>query len=198
MNFIWILSPKKNKQKFGEEGGSNDNEHMGSNNNNNNYFLKLGQTHQERNLRLRLYFIEACATCNSLTKINGNLIGETIDLEMLKSTGWTFEECSGPFTLGFYRPNEDLLNQYSSKQLKLENKIDEDLQSINSLYQLDLIKRFDFVSKLQRMSVLVKNAKEDYFKVYCKGSPEKSENYANLKLFLVTIIGCLIHIQIKV
>ena len=164
---------QKNKQKFGEEGGSNDNEHMGSNNNNNNYFLKLGQTHQERNLRLRLYFIEACATCNSLTKINGNLIGETIDLEMLKSTGWTFEECSGPFTLGFYRPNEDLLNQYSSKQLKLENKIDEDLQSINSLYQLDLIKRFDFVSKLQRMSVLVKNAKEDYFKVYCKGSPEK-------------------------
>ena len=164
---------RKDKQKFGEEGGSNDNDHIGSNNNNNNYFLKLGQTHQERNLRLRLYFIEACATCNSLTKINGNLIGEPIDLEMLKSTGWTFEECSGPFTLGFYRPNEDLLNQYSSKKLKLDNKVDEDLQSINSLYQLDLIKRFDFVSKLQRMSVLVKNAKEDYFKVYCKGSPEK-------------------------
>ena len=158
----------KNKQKFGEVGGNNDNEHG---TNNPIYFLKLGQTHQERNLRLRLYFIEALATCNSLTKINGNIIGETIDLEMLKSTGWTFEECSGPFTLGFYRPNEELLSQYSSK--KLDTKLDEDLQSINSVYQLDLIKRFDFVSKLQRMSVLVKNTKEDYFKVYCKGSPEK-------------------------
>ena len=146
----------------------NDNnaEHTG----NNNYFLKIGQSHQERNLRLRLYFIEALATCNSLTKINGNIIGETIDLEMLKSVGWTFEECSGPFTLGYYRPKEELLKQYSSK--KLETKLDDDLP-VNSLYQLDLIKRFDFVSKLQRMSVLVKNSKEDYFKVYCKGSPEK-------------------------
>ena len=132
----------------------------------------MGQGHhQERNLRLRLYFIEALATCNSLTKINGNIVGETIDLEMLKATGWTFEECSGPFSLGFYRPNEELLSKYSFH--KLDVKVDEDLQSINSLYQLDLIKRFDFISKLQRMSVLVKNSKEDYFKVYCKGSPEK-------------------------
>ena len=162
----------KNKQKFTEENVNenninNNNEHSG----NTNYFLKLGQSHQERNLRLKLYFIEALATCNSLTKINGNLVGETIDLEMLKSTGWTFEECSGSFTLGFYRPSEELLSQYSSK--KLDTKIDEDLRSVNSLYQLDLIKRFDFVTKLQRMSVLVKNSKEDYFKVYCKGSPEK-------------------------
>jgi len=179
----------KNKQKFDEGNNANDNNNNSGNinnsnnnnknnnniNNNNvtntNYFLKLGQSHQERNLRLKLYFIEALATCNSLTKINGNIIGETIDLEMLKSTGWTFEECSGPFTLGYYRPNEDLLSKYSSK--KVDTKLDDDLQSINPLYQLDLIKRFDFVSKLQRMSVLVKNSKENYFKVYCKGSPEK-------------------------
>ena len=168
----------KNKQKFAEENTNeinnniNNNEQTANNGNTNtNYFLKLGQSHQERNLRLKLYFIEALATCNSLTKINGNLVGETIDLEMLKSTGWTFEECSGSFTLGFYRPSAELLSQYSSK--KLDTKIDEDLRAVNSLYQLDLIKRFDFVSKLQRMSVLVKNTKEDYFKVYCKGSPEK-------------------------
>ena len=157
---------ENNKQKIVEENTNDNSEHPGST----NYFLKLGQSHQERNLRLRLYFIEALATCNSLTKINGNIIGETIDLEMIQSVGWTFEECSGSFTLGYYRPKEELLSQYSSK--KLETKIDEDLP-VNSLYQLDLIKRFDFVNKLQRMSVLVKNSKEDYFKVYCKGSPEK-------------------------
>ena len=155
-----------NKMNYNTINNNDNMEHTG----NANYFLKIGQSHQERNLRLRLYFIEALATCNSLTKINGNIIGETIDLEMLNSVGWTFEECSGPFTLGYYRPKEELLKQYSSK--KLETKIDDDLPA-NSLYQLDLIKRFDFVSKLQRMSVLVKNSKEDYFKVYCKGSPEK-------------------------
>ena len=158
---------EKMKQRITEDTTNDHTEHPG--NTNTNYFLKIGQSHQERNIRLRLYFIEALATCNSLTKINGNLIGETIDLEMIKSAGWTFEECSGSFTLGYYRPKEELLKQFSLKQF--ENKIDEDLP--NSLYQLDLIKRFDFVSKLQRMSVLVKNTKEDYFKVYCKGSPEK-------------------------
>ena len=92
---------------------------------------------------------------------------------MMKSTGWTFEEVQGGFTLGHYRPNEEKLKKYSFKDNISNNKSDEELSTINSIYQLDLIKRFDFVSKLQRMSVLVKNSKEDYFKVYCKGSAEK-------------------------
>ena len=161
----------KNKKKLDEELEGLKHNFNGNNNNN---FLKLGQTHLQKNMRLKLYFIEALATCNSLTKINGNIIGETIDLEMMKSTGWTFEECQGGFTLGNYRPNEELLKKYSFKENNNSNeKSDDDLSTINSIYQLDLIKRFDFVSKLQRMSVLVKNAKEDYFKVYCKGSAEK-------------------------
>ena len=150
-----------NKKQFLEED-----EGIKSNNiinNNNNYFLKLGQTHQQKNMRLKLYFIEALATCNSLTKINWDIIGETIDLEMMKSTGWTFEECQGAFTLGYYRPNEELLKKYSFKE---KNIPDDELSNLSSVYQLDLIKRFDFVSKLQRMSVLVKNANEEYFKVY--------------------------------
>ena len=157
----------KNKKRFGE-----DEEGLKNNSNNNNNYLKLGQTHQQKNMRLKLCFIEALATCNGLTKINGNIIGETIDLEMIKSTGWTYEECQGDFTLGYYRPNEDLLKKYTFKDNETAiNKSEEELSS--SLYQLDLIKRFDFVSKLQRMSVLVKNTREDFFKVYCKGSAEK-------------------------
>ena len=164
-------STKNKKQILDDYEGLRSN----INGNNNNYFLQLGQTHQQKNMRLKLYFMEALATCNSLTKINGNIIGETIDLEMMKSTGWTFEECQGAFTLGYYRPNEELLKKYSFKDNKEinNNKSDEELSTIDTPYQLDLIKRFDFVSKLQRMSVLVKNSKENYFKVYCKGSAEK-------------------------
>ena len=163
-----------NKKQFTEDvEGLKNNINGNIGNKYNNLFLKLGQTHQQKNMRLKLYFIEALATCNSLTKINGNIIGETIDLEMMKSTGWTFEEVQGGFTLGHYRPNEEKLKKYSFKDNISNNKSDEELSTINSIYQLDLIKRFDFVSKLQRMSVLVKNSKEDYFKVYCKGSAEK-------------------------
>ena len=166
----------KNKKQILEDIDGLKNNYNGTNNNN-NYFLQLGQTHQQKNMKLKLYFIEALATCNSLTKINGNLIGETIDLEMMTSTGWIFEECQGAFTLGYYRPNEELLKKYSFKKEGNQgnNKSDEELElsTLESPYQLDLIKRFDFVSKLQRMSVLVKNSKENYFKVYCKGSAEK-------------------------
>ena len=39
-------------------------------------------------------------------------------------------------------------------------------------YILALIRRFDFDSKLARMSVIVKNKKDGYYKVYTKGAPE--------------------------
>ena len=39
--------------------------------------------------------------------------------------------------------------------------------------QIGIIRRFDFSSKLQRMSVIVRNLNEDKFRVYVKGSPEK-------------------------
>jgi cation-transporting P-type ATPase 13A2 len=40
-------------------------------------------------------------------------------------------------------------------------------------YQLALMRRFDFSSKLQRMSVLVKSFLDKSFKAYVKGSPER-------------------------
>jgi cation-transporting ATPase 13A2 len=40
-------------------------------------------------------------------------------------------------------------------------------------YQIALIRRFDFSSKLQRMSVIVKNFMNSSFRSYVKGSPEK-------------------------
>jgi magnesium-transporting ATPase (P-type) len=36
-------------------------------------------------------------------------------------------------------------------------------------YEMGIVRRFDFSSKLQRMSVIVKNVNEPYFKVYSKG-----------------------------
>jgi len=50
--------------------------------------------------------------------------------------------------------------------------LDEDLV-IRSHYELGIVRRFDFSSKLMRMSALVKNVNEPYYKVFCKGSPEK-------------------------
>ena len=43
----------------------------------------------------------------------------------------------------------------------------------DNTYQLALVRRFDFSSKLQRMSVIVRNFFDFSFKAYVKGSPEK-------------------------
>ena len=40
-------------------------------------------------------------------------------------------------------------------------------------YQIALVRRFDFTSKLQRMSVIVKNFLDQSFRAFVKGSPER-------------------------
>lgn len=39
--------------------------------------------------------------------------------------------------------------------------------------EIGIIRRFEFSSKLQRMSVIVKNLQENTFRLHLKGSPEK-------------------------
>ena len=41
------------------------------------------------------------------------------------------------------------------------------------MYKSALIRRFDFTSSLQRMSVICKNQIDNKFKAFVKGSPEK-------------------------
>ena len=53
-----------------------------------------------------------------------------------------------------------------------ENHIEIDDIILNH-YELGIIRRFDFESKLQRMSTIVKNIPETNFLCFCKGSPEK-------------------------
>jgi magnesium-transporting ATPase (P-type) len=40
-------------------------------------------------------------------------------------------------------------------------------------YSLAISRRFDFNSKVMRMSVIVKNMRDNSFRSYVKGSPEK-------------------------
>ena len=46
-------------------------------------------------------------------------------------------------------------------------------EKLKNRYEIAIVKRFDFTSELQRMSVIGKNINENFFKVFCKGSPEK-------------------------
>ena len=142
------------------------------------YSTTLGDDLKDRIALIKQFFVEALISCNCLTKIKGTILGDPIDLEMFNSTGWKFEENTNkdPFILGFYHPGEEIIDQYIKKNKDNLNNINinkEGENSIYSAYSLGVIRRFEFVYKLQRMSVLIKNAKENYYKLYSKGSPEK-------------------------
>lgn len=119
--------------------------------------------------------LEVLAACHSLTSVAGSLIGDPLDIKMFESTGWILEDNNenkfDELVLAVVKP--DL------KSLPPPNKANEFDSIAQSLIQnefqneIGIIRRFEFSSKLQRMSVIVKNLKENTFRLHIKGSPEK-------------------------
>ena len=119
-------------------------------------------------------FIECLACCQGATKVKGQLIGDPIDVEMFQSTGWELIEDPGdsenydPKIFTYVRPKEEI----SLTEKMKDNNADKN-NIIKNHYELGIVKRFDFESKLQRMSTVVKNLSEENYICFCKGSPEK-------------------------
>ena len=77
------------------------------------------------------------------------------------------EQNLDPLVLNYILPNSE-----DEFEIKLQNN--EGIKEIlKGKYGIGIVKRFDFSSKLQRMTTISKNINEDFFKAYCKGSPEK-------------------------
>jgi len=113
--------------------------------------------------------VEGLASCHSITRVDGELIGDPLDIEMFNSTGWILDEPEvggddpNEIISAFVMPNEDQRNYDWTKDEGNELRP----------YQIGIIRRFDFTSKLQRMSVIVQNLRNSRYRLYTKGSPEK-------------------------
>lgn len=94
-----------------------------------------------------LLFLEACASCTAITYVDGKLVGDTLDVRMFEATGWIQEE---------------------DVRTVVYPKLDG-----NVFYKSTLVRRFDFSSALQRMSVICQNQIDDKLRAFVKGSPEK-------------------------
>ena len=131
--------------------------------------------YKNKNKDLLQYYVECSACCHCLTYVKEKLIGDPIDVKMFEALGWIMKENDAakgesnldPLVLNYIRPNaeEDI-------EMRLQNN-DTILESLKGKYGIGIVKRFDFSSKLQRMTTISKNINEDYFKAFCKGSPEK-------------------------
>ncbi|KAJ3072573.1 hypothetical protein HDU98_003347 [Podochytrium sp. JEL0797] len=153
--------------------------------------------------------ITAMASCHSIKVLDGELIGDPVDLKMFELSEWEIEEGSsggvgGQFTSLIVRPpgNSDFKEalkdsvkaSLSPMGSPVQTSLDSQLQTMPT--EIGVIRSFDFVNKLRRMSVITRRLTYDrkgvhslrqsvsmddllrkpkpskQFDVYCKGAPE--------------------------
>ncbi|GAW12630.1 hypothetical protein ANO14919_020000 [Xylariales sp. No.14919] len=116
----------------------------------------------------------AMATCHSLRSVDGELVGDPLDLKMFEFTGWLFEEGTqgggdqedeehGGLSPSIARPPPAPL--YDTDEYANVN-------GTNAPLELGVLRSFEFVSQLRRASVIVRGFGQQRGDVYVKGAPE--------------------------
>ncbi|KAJ7324593.1 hypothetical protein JRQ81_017613 [Phrynocephalus forsythii] len=113
-------------------------------------------------------FVACMATCHSLTKIEGVLSGDPLDLKMFEATGWILEEATEEETALHNQIMPTVVRP--PKQLLPETKpaVDKEMTS----YEIGVVRQFPFSSALQRMCVVARALGQKRMDAYVKGAPE--------------------------
>ncbi|CAH8649580.1 unnamed protein product [Schistosoma margrebowiei] len=110
--------------------------------------------------------VECMATCHSLTRIDGVLSGDPLDVKMFQSTKWEFIE-----VISEDQHNFDLV--ISAIVRPKEDECGDIFEKIP--YEIGIVRQFPFSSSVQRMSVITRTLNESQFHIYTKGAPETIE-----------------------
>ena len=125
-------------------------------------------------------FAESMASCTAVTYVNGSLVGDPLDVQMFEATGWVLDETDQSksevegheqMVIAYTYPKA-AADQRNNKRAMLSMSSADDDNNHGS-YKSALIRRFDFSSQLQRMSVICKNDFDQEYRAFVKGSPEK-------------------------
>lgn len=162
---------------------------------------------------VRLSMLSAMASCHSLKLIDDELMGDPLDIKMFMFTGWglsedgeiytppeTFDDAyisaagspgtaSRPAHIYPSSGAESLAPSIMLPPRKLARTIvaaesQSDPATVNpDEANLGIIKMFEFVSQLRRMSVVVKRYRDSDMQVYVKGAPEVLPQICNADSF---------------
>ncbi|KAH0624303.1 hypothetical protein JD844_008007 [Phrynosoma platyrhinos] len=111
-------------------------------------------------------FVACMATCHSLTKIEGVLSGDPLDLKMFEATGWILEEATEEETALHNQIMPTVVRP--SKQFIQETASNKEMAS----YEIGIVRQFPFSSALQRMCVVARALGQKRMDAYVKGAPE--------------------------
>ncbi|KAI3375135.1 hypothetical protein L3Q82_021654 [Scortum barcoo] len=133
-------------------------------------------------------FVACMATCHSLTKIEGELSGDPLDLKMFSATGWILEEPTeeetalhNPIMPTVVRPPKHIVPEANQNTPLTQNMVhllfvslfcEQGELSEVSTCEIGIVRQFPFSSDLQRMSVVVRKLGEKHMEAYLKGAPE--------------------------
>ncbi|KAK4127694.1 hypothetical protein N657DRAFT_641704 [Parathielavia appendiculata] len=114
------------------------------------------------------------ATCHSLRTVDGEPVGDPLDLKMFEFTGWSFEEGN----LGGANADEEeqgnlhpsVARPPAGSKLQANGTAQGFAQSVP--FELGVLRSFEFVSQLRRASVLVRTFGRPSGDIYVKGAPE--------------------------
>lgn len=121
-----------------------------------------------------LSILHVMATCHSLRLIEDELLGDPLDDKMFRFTGWTYED--GGRIAGQATPSKGLDHKATAKAAA--SKVSPPVvrgpssSSAGQDVEIGIMKQFDFVSQLRRMSVVAKTLGSNSMEVYLKGAPE--------------------------
>ncbi|XP_075046542.1 polyamine-transporting ATPase 13A2 isoform X2 [Mixophyes fleayi] len=128
----------------------------------NSNFLPI--THDPRSLPDG-HLLYSLAACHSITLLNGQSIGDLMDLKMVESTGWLLVD--GDL-------DQQLKQSFGTKVLSVIKppSLEEQPHGPKHEVPVGVLQRFPFSSSIQRMSVVAKLPGDDPSKLYMKGAPE--------------------------
>ncbi|CUA66608.1 hypothetical protein RSOLAG22IIIB_00049 [Rhizoctonia solani] len=127
--------------------------------------------------REKISIVHALTTCHQLKVVDGQVIGDPLDVKMFDFTGWEVEEGqvgTGAGDSGVERPAtlvQTIVRPPGGGKFRLEDAMKTGTRHAHFL-ELGVIRTFEFVSALRRMSVVVKRLKSSSMEIYVKGAPE--------------------------
>ncbi|WFD31077.1 hypothetical protein MSPP1_002108 [Malassezia sp. CBS 17886] len=124
-----------------------------------------------------LVLLHALATCHGLKLVDDRVIGDPLDVKMFEFTGWQIDEGSSA------PPAADAAGVPDRPPALVQTVVrPRDAGDFHALagrdhaadagLELGVIRTFDFVSALRRMSVIVKQLHAPSMEVFVKGAPE--------------------------
>lgn len=102
---------------------------------------------------------EAISSCHSLSVLNGEVVGDQIEVQLFGETGFNLQETGETVLI------TGKLGQGSKRSEK-------ELDTAEQKMTLRIIKKIEFSSERKRMSVVCRNEKDSSLKVFTKGAPE--------------------------